>query len=283
MGNNNAHRRDTDSTIFNVPQLMTTEKFREYVISHRLQDLPSITLNMGKNILVEGSDLALLDNVMCLHCGINQNITDSFLISNINTLQSLYCENNKYISDVGVGTLTNLKHLYCGENSTLTNSCIQNLVKLETLDVGKNMLLSDDGIVDLVNLRSFNCNNTAINKEKKYNFTDAGLKGKHLEYLECSDPTQFSSKLLLDVNPKTLLFGSTYFAYMHHGVTYDGRIVENYCYTKEIKEENKILVERGWDFDTNQYIQKLILGGMIIGRKQYYTNDILHAPRPRGC
>ena len=68
---------------------------------------------------------------------------------------------------------------------------------------------------------------------------------------------------------------------MHHGVTYDGRIVENYCFTKEeIKEENKILVERGWDFDTNQYIQKLILGGMIIGRKQYYTNDILHAPRP---
>lgn len=283
MGNNNSHHDRTDPIIFNVPQLMTTEKFREYVISRRLFDLPSVTLNLDKNILVEGSDLSLLDNVSCLQCGINQNVTDSFLISNSNTLQRLHCGSNKYISDVGVKSLTNLRHLYCDENTRLTNSCIQNLLNLETLDVGKNMLLSDDGIVDLVNLRSLNCNNTAINKEKKYRFTDAGLSGKHLEYLECSDPTQFSSKLLFDVNPKTLLYGTVNFYYMRYGLEYDGRSTENTWFPCDIKTENKILFDRGWDFDTNQYIQKLVLGGTIIGRKEYYGNRAIYAPRPRGC
>lgn len=279
MGNTKSHN---NTEVFNVPQLMSTTQFRDYVVKNNLDKLSSLTLNMGKNILIEGSDLAILTNVTELNCGINQNITDQFLMVNSETLHTLRCGTNQYISDTGIKSLINLRCLYCDSNVRITNDGIKDLVTLEVLDIGRNPKLSDDGIINLVNLHSLNCNNMKINENKNvYRFTDSGLRGKHLTYLECCDPTQFSSKLLLDVNPKVLLFNSSYF-YERCWVSvlsYDGLFCEKY--NSAIITENKILSDRGWNFETNQYIQKLILGGTRIGRKACYTDNIIYAPIPQ--
>jgi hypothetical protein len=287
MGNNKSHVETQNTSVFTVPQLMTTTQFHDYVIKNNLDKLPSFSLNMGKNILVEGSDLAILTNIIELDCGINQNITDQFLMSNSETLQILRCGTNKYISDNGIKSLINLRSLYCDGNDRITNDGIKNLVTLELLDVGQNAKLSDDGIINLVNLHSLNCNNMKINENKNiYRFTDNGLRGKHLTYLECCDPTQFSSKLLLDVNPRTLLFNSVHFPqsgppyYQYAKLLYDGLIKNTREFSKDVSNENKLLSDRGWNFETNQYIQKLIIGGTRIGRKVCYTDNIVYAPIP---
>lgn len=285
MGNTKSHEIAENTSVFDVPQLMTTSQFHDHVIKKQFDRMPSLKLNMGKNILVEGADLAILTNVAELDCGINQNITDHFLMTNSETLQTLHCGTNKYISDNGIKSLINLRKLYCDHNDRITNDGIKDLVTLELLDVGINAKLSDDGIVNLVNLHSLNCNNMKINENKNvYRFTDNGLRGKHLTYLECCDPTQFSSKLLLDVNPKVLLFNSSHFVhYYYYGANllYDGLLKNTRDFGNEVRTENKILSDREWNFETNQYIQKLILGGTHIGRKACYTDHIIYAPIPR--
>lgn len=286
MGNTKSHNNKTNNfDVFNVPQLMTTTQFHDYVIKNNLDKLPSLTLNLDKNILIEGSDLALLTNITKLNCGLNQNITDHFIMANSETLHTLHCGTNNYISDNSIKLLRNLRCLYCDGNNTITNDGIKDLVALEFLDIGRNPNLSDDGILNLVNLRSLNCSNMRINENKNvYRFTDNGLRGKHLSYLECCDPTQFSSKLLLDVKPMILLFGSRYFYECHCisiELSYDGHISGSYI-TPAVHNENKIISERGWNFETNHYLQKLILGGTRIGRKPYYFDqDIIYAPIPQ--
>lgn len=286
MGNSDSRHRTTKTSVFHVPQLMTTQQFHDYVIRKRLDVQPLLTLDMGWNILVEGSDLALLTNLVSLNCGLNQNITDQFLMANSDTLQTLHCGKNKYISDNGIKTLKNLRQLYCDDNTRITNDGIKDLINLELLDVGINICLSDDGIVNLVNLHSLNCNNMHIHENKDvYRFTDVGLRGKHLTYLECCDPTQFSSKLLLDVKPDVLLFNAKHIQYCGyaHDLYCDGAIKREGCrynLSNDIVFENKILYQRGWDFATNQYIQKLIIGGTRIGRKLSYDHKIIYAPGP---
>lgn len=180
MGNTKSQENTENTSVFNVPQLMTTTQFHDHVIKNQFDRMPSLKLNMGKNILVEGTDLAILTNVAELYCGINQNITDQFLMANSETLQILHCGTNKYISDNGIKSLINLHCLYCDQNDRITNDGIKDLVTLELLDVGTNTKLSDDGIINLVNLHSLNCNNMKIKMFIDLQITDFAGNISHI-------------------------------------------------------------------------------------------------------